>query len=783
MKSFKIRAKKIIAIVLVTLVAVGVLVVAFISPVSKYLIEKYSVKYTGRQIKMDWLYLNPFTGYVHFNNLKIYEANNSNIFFSVGDLSVSVAMRRILHEEYEITSISLDKPYGIVVIKDKHNFNFSDIVEKFKSPTHVSRPVSSPVHVSILNVSITNGTFYLRDTMVGINYFIKNFNFKSPGMNFDDGDFKSDVSFDPGIGPGHIKGKYEMNVRTLDYNYSLNIQKLNLAIIEQYLKSIANYGTFSASLDADLKAKGNYKDAEDVDTKGRIAVNNFHFGKNRSEDYVSFDTLILAINDMDPKKHLYNLDSLKLTHPYFKFEKYDHLDNVETMFGQKVANVKAANSNQQQFNLVIALAHYIVNVSRNFFESAYKINKLAVERADLRFNDYSLNDEFSIEADPLYLRVDSIDKNKGLVNVLLTSDIKPYGNFSVTASINPRDSGNFVLNYHFEKVPLSLFNPYLISYTSFPLDRGTIELNGKWKVENGFIESENHILMIDPFIANRIRNKGARWIPMWLVMAFARDNGDVIDYQIPITGNLKSPTFHLNDVFFSILTNIFVKPPTIPYRAKVRKLENKIENSLTLKWKMRQSQMSASQKRFTEMVADFLAKDPEASIEIYPQQYEEKEKEYILLYEAKKKYYLSEHPEAIKSFTEKDSEYIDRMSVKDSLFIHYLDKHVKHRLSFTVQDKCNSIVDSAFVTAKFKQLNKARREIFMSYFKSKGVSDRVVFSTPKNYIPYNGFSFYKLEYKGAYPAYVVRAYKKMNELNHEAPREKYVKDRAKIGSI
>src|ERR1700679_185935 len=109
MKSFKLRAKKIITIVLVTLVAVGVLVVAFISPVSKYLIEKYSVKYTGRQIKMDWLYLNPFTGYVHFNNLKIYEANNSNIFFSIGDLSVSVAMRRILHEEYEITSISLDK--------------------------------------------------------------------------------------------------------------------------------------------------------------------------------------------------------------------------------------------------------------------------------------------------------------------------------------------------------------------------------------------------------------------------------------------------------------------------------------------------------------------------------------------------------------------------------------------------------------------------------------------------------------------------------------------------
>ena len=30
-----------------------------------------------------------------------------------------------------------------------------------------------------------------------------------------------------------------------------------------------------------------------------------------------------------------------------------------------------------------------------------------------------------------------------------------------------------------------MFNPYLITYTSFPLDRGTIELNGTWNVRNG----------------------------------------------------------------------------------------------------------------------------------------------------------------------------------------------------------------------------------------------------------------------------------------------------------
>ena len=38
-----------------------------------------------------------------------------------------------------------------------------------------------------------------------------------------------------------------------------------------------------------------------------IAINDFHFGKNPKDDYVSFDKLVLAINEMSPKNHKYLL--------------------------------------------------------------------------------------------------------------------------------------------------------------------------------------------------------------------------------------------------------------------------------------------------------------------------------------------------------------------------------------------------------------------------------------------------------------------------------------------
>jgi hypothetical protein len=48
---------------------------------------------------------------------------------------------------------------------------------------------------------------------------------------------------------------------------------------------------------------------------------------------------------------------------------------------------------------------------------------------------------------------------------------------NIAISINPKDTSDFDLHVNVRKLPATLFNPYLISQSSFPLDRGTIELN------------------------------------------------------------------------------------------------------------------------------------------------------------------------------------------------------------------------------------------------------------------------------------------------------------------
>ena len=285
-----------------------------------------------------------------------------------------------------------------------------------------------------------------------------------------------------------------------------------------------------------------------------------------------------------------------------------------------------------------------------------------------------------MELNPLTVFADSIDRKQKRINVSLKSAFKPYGNLSVELSINPKDSSDFDLQYHFQKLPVSLFNPYIISSTSFSLDKGTLEFKGKWHVRNGSIKSINHLVILDPRLTKRIRNKDTKWIPAPLIMALIRERGNVIDYQIPITGNLKDPDFHVSDVIFDLLGNIFIKPPSTPYIMEVKNIETEIEKTLTLKWMMRQNTLIPVQEKFIEKMADFLIKNPEASINIYPQEYAIKEKEHILFFEAKKKYFLKVNNKNSHSFTEEDSVKVDLMSVKDS-YVCSLFKQADNRFS------------------------------------------------------------------------------------------------------
>lgn len=762
-----IRSKKkwLIFICSIAIILIGI--ISFISPFTKYLIQKYDEKYTGRQITMDWAYTNPFTGYIHLSNLKIYELNSDSIFLSTKGLSADFSMHKLFAQTYEINSITLTQPLAKVIQSEK-KFNFDDLIQKF---TPNSDSLQKPVQFNVLDIDIKDGEIYYIDNFTPMSYFIKEVDIQSSGKRWDLDTLIASYSFLAGIGNGKIKGDFSMNVDSKDYYFKILANKYDLNFIGQYLKVLTNYGTFSANLDTDVKIRGNFRDGKNISAQGLFSFNNFHFGKTTKEDYASFENLVISIKELNPLEHVFFYDYITLKKPVFIFERYDYLDNMQAMFGTEAANIENTLKDNSKFNLVIEISNYIRLISENFLQSHYKVDKLAIYDGNIEFNDYSLGEKFSIGLNPLTIISDSINTDKRRVFINFKSGIKPYGGFSGDLSINPKDSSDFDLNYNIHKIPLSVFNPYTITYTSFPLNRGTVELNGTWHVRNGNIQSENHLLVSDLRASSRLKNTYPKYIPMPLAMAFVRDGKNIIDYDIPITGDLKNPKFNLKDVFMSLLENVFVKPPTTPYRMKVKKLTTEIEESFALNWQTRQNSFLPGQEKLIKSLVDFLVENPGESITIHPLYFTDKEKEYILFYEAKKKYFLFGNKNA-GLFNENDSLKVDKISIKDAQFVKYLNAQIKDSLIFTAQEKCVNLLGWSFINAKYADLIKQREEAFLYFFKKEGVERQVIFGQATSTVPYNGFSFYKIEYKGKFPEYLIEAYQKMNEIDDKENRKK-----------
>lgn len=786
MKNF-LRKRRKLLIGLFILIAILAVLLLSLNIIAKYIIEKNDIKWLGREITLGSVSINPFRGSVSINNIDFYEYKSDSICLHIDNLSGNMALMKLFSKTYEIEDITLTRPVG-TIIQNKKEFNFSDIIRRFsKDPEEKEEEkdtTKEPVKLRIKNMRIIDGEFRYIEQYMNIDYKITNLNAYSPGYMYDDDTLKIDVDLQNGLGSGLITSTFKMNLKNQDYFIDLKIDTFEMQIVEQYLQDLANKASFRALLDLAMYIEGNTNDPEAMYSNGFVKISDLHFGKNPQEDFLALEEFYLQMREVAPRNFKYIFDSVIVKKPYFQFERYDdNLDNIQTMFGRKGANIKTAEAEKNagdRMNLILLIADFIKELSDNFLKSYIMADRIAIYNADIKYQDYALNDLFELEANPLTITADRLEKNDKKLAFNIHSRINNVGKLNISATIDPNNTKNFTVDYNITEIPVPAFNPYLVYYSSFPADRGTVELKGKWNVNNGQIDSKNNLLIIDPRFADRLKQKGISWLPMRLILSFLKSKGNVIDYDVPITGDLKNPSFNIWDIIGDVLTNIFVKPPSLGYILKVKRIEQKLEKNFTVKWEMNDVEFTSKQSNFLNRMATFLKENPDAKIRFVPMMFTKKEKEHIMYYEAKKKYYMSANN--LSSISPSDSIKVFRMSNRDTNFVNYIKKINGNAELYSIYHHVEKMVGKQTIQNHYTKLLKGREDKIRSYFKAQEVEKQISFAATQSTIPVNGFSYHLIDYKGDYPYEIIDAYYKMHNLNNTMSRREYKKERRKLGS-
>lgn len=112
---------------------------------------------------------------------------------------------------------------------------------------------------------------------------------------------------------------------------------------------------------------------------------------------------------------------------------------------------------------------------------------------------------------------------------------------------------------------LSPLSPYSGRYVGYGIEKGKLELDMKYLVQDRKLLGENRIRMDQFTLGGAVESPEAVHVPVKLGLALLRDRHGVIDLDVPVRGDLASPDFKLGRVIWRAIINVFAKIATSPF--------------------------------------------------------------------------------------------------------------------------------------------------------------------------------------------------------------------------
>ncbi|MCF8111495.1 MAG: DUF748 domain-containing protein [Desulfobacteraceae bacterium] len=195
------------------------------------------------------------------------------------------------------------------------------------------------------------------------------------------------------------------------------------------------------------------------------------------------------------------------------------------------------------------------------------IGEVKLAGINVLFTDYSIKPNYSSN---LTLDQGSI---KGLsttafqgAEARLKGAVNNHAPFTVAGRINPLLEEILLdLDFNMDNLELSPFSPYSGKYIGRAIQKGKLNLELDYMVENSELDAKNHILLDQFSLGQRIESDDALNLPVGLAVALLKDRKGKIDLNLPVSGRLDDPKFSLGGVIFQALKNILVKAATSPF--------------------------------------------------------------------------------------------------------------------------------------------------------------------------------------------------------------------------
>jgi len=709
------------------LVIAIVLAIAFISPITKFILEKYSKQWLGRQIAMTDLSLNFFTGSFTITGFRAFEPNEKDVFISADTLEGNFSHWKLLRHEIEFNKMKL-RGSVIHISQLRNHFSFDDVVLHFSGPGNgTTAKKRKPMAYWIGNFSIDSGTVYYENKTLGRIDTFQHVNFNFPVLGSDVPITHFHVDFSP-IQGGKIKADMILQMKTFNYGFHIQLDRFNLIKYYAALRSMLKVASFHGYMTGELNVTGTFKTRGAVAASGKISIDSLAIKDAEGEVFASLNQFLLDIDTINVAQNIFNFHKILFDEPYFKLDKFSNGNNLSRMLvrtktrsyqsdSSMVGDTSSANQPLDYSNIFTLIWSYGKFIAKNFPISNYKAESILLQNGQFIYDDYSLEDRFTYDVTSLRLQSASVSSTNKQVGLSYHAVLNHYGGLNGTLRSSP-DFKHMNIDYVMDKIKAPDFNAYTRHYLATPFFDGLLDYTAHITIDTGWVSSENKINIINLVAGKKIESKPVYKWPVRLTVSLLKDVHGDIALDIPIEGNLNDPNYHLGKVVWQAVENLFIKAVNVPAKLLSGIFGDNEEDLKEIPFDYLQREFEKSQYKKLNLVAKVLKQKPELNVQLTQLTDTIAEREELALHDAKLKYYT----ERLKTtpgdtLSEEDEEKLEDIQNKDSLFNAYLNEKLQIASSqlISTQEKSIRLIGFRQVEKELQQLLQQRNDAVLNY--------------------------------------------------------------------
>ena len=248
------------------IVLLFILVLAIASPVAKRVINSHGQEWLGRDLHVDRVIINPFTGGVTLKGFTCKEEDQTTDFVSFDKLYVRVAYPRLISKKVKIRTIQLDGFKG-QVLKYDSCLNFSDIIHRFSSTepdtTVVEKNSGSAWSFAIDDIRIRNSAIHYLDVENEKHWEIEDISLTIPGLYFDNTKTKAGLAFGLTSG-GQVGIQAGYRMQSSHYDVTFDLQDVHSEVFMPFIQDYLKNREFEAMLNGNVQIAGNLDNLSDM---------------------------------------------------------------------------------------------------------------------------------------------------------------------------------------------------------------------------------------------------------------------------------------------------------------------------------------------------------------------------------------------------------------------------------------------------------------------------------------------------------------------------------------